>query len=236
MIHKIHDMNETEGKSITLDIERLSDREAYHLSSEAKYLCLRDKYSYKFIEVSTGSMANQGEVYYSDNILWYSFVSSTKMIGVTRSGPNKSVYTLDVSSGNLQPSEIRSELSFKKFNFDSTGKSCVAEKGKELFFIDLDRRNDPVVILSNYDRIVKKNVNFDRTSVLFVEEDKYYFALFVKSERKFKVAFNLEIEIINPAIYSNDKNQIFYYEKDHVSRQKNKQASSYLKSVGFHPL
>lgn len=120
---------------------------------------------------------------------------------------------------------------FNRFSFDHNEYNCVAELDHELYYIDLKNDADPVVILSDYQKIIKKNVNDGRISVFFIEDGNYYFALFNQVERKFKTLFDFGIDPINPFIYSNESNEIIYVEKRRLTYQIKKQPSAEMRSV-----
>jgi hypothetical protein len=119
-----------------------------------------------------------------------------------------------------EPEMFREYKYFSKFSFDHNEYNCVAESKNELYYIDLKNGSDPVVILSGYQKIIKKNVNDGRISVFFFEDGNYYFALFNQIERVFKTLFDIGNDPIKPFIYSNDLNEIIYVEKKRLSIQK----------------
>lgn len=169
-------------------------------------------------------------------IIWHGFCNSTTLIGTLFKSVSNAIYTLDVSRPDSQPKLKRDKLDYKNFTFSYDGKSWVGTNRKSLYFIDL-YNNDavPLCILSDFERIVKKDVNKDRVSVLFIENGKYYFALFVRFEktmrRVFKTLFDLSFQPIEPIIHSNEDNEIIYYEKSFGSSKKVRKANRFVKSV-----
>ena len=73
--------------------------------------------------------------------------------------------------------------------------------------------------------------------MLFIENGKYYFALFVREEksvrRVFKTLFDLSFQPIDPIIHSNEDNEIIYYEKSFGSSKKVRKANKFVKSVSL---
>lgn len=79
--------------------------------------------------------------------------------------------------------------------------------------------------------MLKKNINGKYVAIFFIHNDKHYFALFEGRNRLYKVVCNLDVDPFNPAIYTNSKKQIIYYEKPHVSKKFKKTVSEHKKSV-----
>jgi len=52
---------------------------------------------------------------------------------------------------------------------------------------------------------------------MFMEDGKYYVALYHKAERIFKIHFDMGADPIKPSIYSNDMDEIIYVERGRVS-------------------
>lgn len=142
------------------------------------------------------------------------------------------MYTLDISSPNSSPKEKVSGLNYKRFCFDYNGRSCAAEASKKLYYINLDNNESKgKAILSKYERIIKKNVNKDRTAVFYIDNGKYYFNLYNKTTLVFKTVCDMAIDPVNPAIYSNEKNEIIYYERVRYTKEKGKKVSPHMRTV-----
>jgi hypothetical protein len=109
------------------------------------------------------------------------------MIGVHRKRKFKGIFTMDVSSAASGYTKLWSNLEFKDFNFDLYGDFCLAESRNSLYFIDYKTKIEPAVILTDYDRIIKKNITKGRVSVLYLQQNKHFFSFFAGRKRIYRV-------------------------------------------------
>jgi hypothetical protein len=164
---------------------------AYHLSANAEYLCVRNYRQYIFVDANSGDELwmydnNIINPLFSNHIIWIDFINNHQMIGVHRKIKSKTIFLLSAKYDSANTTVLMPNQEYKRFVFDHEGKGCVAERDKELYHIDFNS-NDATMLMSGFDRILKKNINKDYIAVLFIENDKYYFALFRDDERLYKV-------------------------------------------------
>ena len=147
-MHDIDNDKERNGAAVKLEMKEFPPDAAFHLSNEAKYLCVRNLHEYHFIDLKdldfesdditnppfgklraslmfiapiSWTQSEYGSK--SDIIVWHGFCSYNTLIGTYWKGLENSVYTLDVSRSYSEPKEKRSKLGYKNFTFSYDGKS-----------------------------------------------------------------------------------------------------------------
>ena len=124
-IYNVFEDEERQVVKLKLSSEVPNDA-GYHLSHNAKFLCIRNYKQYIFVNTSTGNETwslEHVKKKLEDRIIWIDFVSETELIGVHRKKRDKKIFKLDVSRQNSSGYSIRKDLSFKKFTFDHTGEA-----------------------------------------------------------------------------------------------------------------
>lgn len=207
----------TKEKKVRLKLNtKIPKDAAYHLSDDAKFLCIRNYTTYIFVNAQNGEQVGAytiENVPKDKQVVLFNFIDSKHMIGVHRKRKFKSIFIMDASSPTSGYSKVWSNLEFKNFTFDLDGNYCLAEGRNSLYFIDYKNKTDPVEILTDYDRIVKKNIIKGRVSVLYVQQNKHFFSFFAGVKRVYRVYVKINADPAHTLIYSNDRGQIVYIER-----------------------
>jgi hypothetical protein len=99
-------MQEEPVKIVSLDLVSIVPLDAgYHLSADAKVLCIRNYRQYIFVDAQSG---NEMWVYdnnivnpvFGDHIIWIDFINDYQMIGVHRKIKGKTIFKLDANYGS----------------------------------------------------------------------------------------------------------------------------------------
>lgn len=120
-------MEDKSVETVELELEtEIPDDAGYHLSADAKHLCIRNYSLYIFVDAKNGHELwqydnNRVNGHIDNHIIWMDFINANQMIGIHRKKKAKSIFTLDVSKNEANKSAILTDLEFKNFVFDYQG-------------------------------------------------------------------------------------------------------------------
>lgn len=121
-------MEDKSVRTVELELEtEIPDDAGFHLSADAKHLCIRNYSLYIFVDANSGNELwaynnNYINGQIENHIIWMDFINDYQMIGIHRKKKAKSIFTLDVSRNEPNKSAIMTDLEFKNFVFDYQGK------------------------------------------------------------------------------------------------------------------
>mmetsp|Transcript_12932 Transcript_12932/g.14851 ORF Transcript_12932/g.14851 Transcript_12932/m.14851 type:complete len:146 (+) Transcript_12932:1313-1750(+) len=140
---------------------------------------------YHFYDGKTGEYKSEYENFACS---YTKFISSNEMIGTCYSNETGKSKIMKYNVSKNEESEVATlDKYYYTININSDGRACSMEHDNVFYYVDLKSSDKtPIKLIEGYEYIRINSIYRDNISILYVEESKYFFALYNKAKLIFR--------------------------------------------------